>query len=302
MNDTDTTTGQPPADPITLTTDVTITAALAPPPDTSRPPAAAGDEVNAEIRDTEVLVLRGAELLGLVEGPPAELIKSYDADPLAHFKGRVTANTEDSLLVRLTLHVPVIMSSLTRLDIEAPPVLARAVGYEGAARLVAIYWTPYGDEVMWTDGVRSMTGNWTAWVTFEHHPYAAPHLEDFNFGNSNEEAEHWLVVDLETNALYVGFPAAAAQVLAAAWQHRALPPPPPLLAAAAGQPPTRLEDEIERLAGGDMSGWIEVSGPDAEAIAQVIERDNRLNSELALWLNARISGEQGDPRTPAAAC
>lgn len=255
----------------------------------------ASDEVRATFsparnKEPEVVVTSSSVVIGYAPAiATSRMAALLSADPLAAYTGHVVSATYSEITVSLTLKIHLDISSLTRLEIDAPPMLAQAVGYEGTGRLVGFYWIPGGDEIMWTDGVRSTTGNWRAWLLFQRHRLIAPHLEAFNFGSSDEEAEHWLLVDRETLALYVGFPQAAARVLFESWQHRQMPPPPPFLAQLASKEqefPT-IEEEIERMAAGDLRGWAEVAPPDMELISQLIERDNRLTNELGAWLDER---------------
>jgi hypothetical protein len=86
---------------------------------------------------------------------------------------------------------------LTPLNVPVPPVLATAVGYTGEARYVAFHWTPYGDEAEYFDGRRSATGNWQAFLAYIQHPAVSPLLEGYDFGSSDSEAKHCLIVDRE---------------------------------------------------------------------------------------------------------
>jgi hypothetical protein len=94
--------------------------------------------------------------------------------------------------------------SLIPLDLPVPPMLEEALGYAGASRWVAFHWSPYGDELQYDDGTLSADGSWHAWLTFVHHRRSAPTLAPYHFGNSEEEAQHWLLLDRETRTLSVG--------------------------------------------------------------------------------------------------
>ncbi len=54
---------------------------------------------------------------------------------------------------------------IEKLVVPAPPMLDEAIGYPGRARYVAFYWTPYGDEVIYTDGRFSADGHWPRLAT-----------------------------------------------------------------------------------------------------------------------------------------
>jgi hypothetical protein len=97
-----------------------------------------------------------------------------------------------------------LMSPLTPLTIPVPPMLEEALGYAGASRWVAFHWERCGDELRYHDGAVSADGSWHAWLTFTHHRRIVPALAPYHFGNSEEEAQHWLVLDRETRTLSVG--------------------------------------------------------------------------------------------------
>jgi hypothetical protein len=54
------------------------------------------------------------------------------------------------------------------------------------------------------DGTVSADGSWVAWLPFARHRRIAPALTPYYFGNSEEEAQHWLVLDRERRTLSVG--------------------------------------------------------------------------------------------------
>jgi hypothetical protein len=84
----------------------------------------------------------------------------------------------------------------------------RAFGYDGEARYVAFYWTPAGDEAMYDDGQVSGDGNWRLFLTLRHQH---PELDQrYNVGDSDVEADHWLLLDRETRDLGI-LPKAKAQ-------------------------------------------------------------------------------------------
>jgi hypothetical protein len=109
-------------------------------------------------------------------------------------------------------------------------MLEAACGYTGEARYVAFYWIPGGDELVWNTGWSSATGEWMAWLTWTRHRRVAPLLAPYDFGSSDGEAHHWLLLDRESRACQVGTPEA---VYAFLRTHNPLPAGPALL------PPTR---------------------------------------------------------------
>jgi hypothetical protein len=91
----------------------------------------------------------------------------------------------------------------------------RAFGYDGEARYVAFYWTPVGDEAMYDDGQVSGDGNWRLFLTLRHQH---PELDQcYNVGDSDIEADHWLLLDRETRELGVLSKAVAQARLRQQW-------------------------------------------------------------------------------------
>ena len=98
---------------------------------------------------------------------------------------------------------------MVRLPLPLPPMLLDAAGYTGGARYVALFWMPYGDELMLADGQITATGWWPAFTTLAHHPLGQIILGPFELGLSDSEAAHWLLADRLAGTLDVP-PAAAA--------------------------------------------------------------------------------------------
>jgi hypothetical protein len=93
--------------------------------------------------------------------------------------------------------------NLAQLNVPVPPMLAKAMGYRGAARYVSFQWTPYGDEADYSDGRGSGTGDWQGYLAFIQHPAVSPQLQGYDFGSSDSEAKHALILDQEQQILFV---------------------------------------------------------------------------------------------------
>jgi hypothetical protein len=90
-----------------------------------------------------------------------------------------------------------------RVAVPVPPMLEEAIGYTGPARFVAFSWTPYGDEAEYTDGRYAGTGHWDGFLAYIQHPTIAPKLRPFDFGSSEAEATHTLLLDRDQRILYI---------------------------------------------------------------------------------------------------
>jgi hypothetical protein len=90
-----------------------------------------------------------------------------------------------------------------------------AFGYDGEARYVAFYWTPTGDEARYDDGQVSGDGNWHLFLAWRRwHPDVD---RRYNLGDSETDADHWLVLDRETRDVTVLDRAEARAMLGGQW-------------------------------------------------------------------------------------
>jgi hypothetical protein len=98
---------------------------------------------------------------------------------------------------------PISFAGLTPLNAPVPPMLEKAIDYHGEARFVSFHWTPYGDEADYNDGQRGGTGNWQGFLAFVQHPTVYPLLSEYNFGSSEDDAQHALILDRQARKLYI---------------------------------------------------------------------------------------------------
>jgi hypothetical protein len=89
---------------------------------------------------------------------------------------------------------------------KLPPGFLAAFGYPGDRRFVALFWEPCGDEAGFDDGVSFACGSSNNWLylDFIRRDGVRCWLDqhDLNLGNSDEPAQHWLIVDTETGDLF----------------------------------------------------------------------------------------------------
>lgn len=116
----------------------------------------------------------------------------------------------------------VIPETFVPLDIPVPPNAASAFGYPDTALYVAFYWEPLGDELCYDDGRIAGTGTWHAFLQYRHHRQVSSALAPWNIGYSDEEAEHWLVLQSDESKAWIAGAADARVFLQA--QHPPLPP------------------------------------------------------------------------------
>lgn len=174
-----------------------------------------------------------------------------------------------------------------QLPLAAPPELAETLGYHGQSRFVAFWWTPYGDELSWTDGqIWACGANWHAWLAFIRHPLVRAVLavaadeagrEPFEFGSSDTEARDALLVDRWEGTLEAGPIPELEQVLRSQ---------PSELAAVKEHYAISDEEMIAQLVAAHEA---QVSRPADEILAEAqqrIEEDSVREQALAQWLDA----------------
>lgn len=121
----------------------------------------------------------------------------------------------------------------------------RAVGYEGQARYLAVWWEPCGDEIVFSDGQVTATGNWPFFLHLTRETWsAALHLALdgalWALGSSEEPATHRLLLDLQERRGYVVTVADAEAFLAAQWPVR--------------------ETQTVQVTLEQLTGWLEAAG------------------------------------------
>lgn len=96
------------------------------------------------------------------------------------------------------------MDNVTPFKVLIPANLARWLGYRGKRQFTAFHWTPSGDELTITDGTLTTVGqgNNHNWLRFMRNGdvlvWRTAH-PDVNFGASDADATHWLVVWTDTD-------------------------------------------------------------------------------------------------------
>lgn len=83
-----------------------------------------------------------------------------------------------------------------------PAGFLNALGYRHGRRLVALYWTPDGDEACFADGTVSACGlcDNRVYQEFVRRPEVAGWIAEhgLHLGDSERQAEHWLLADAVT--------------------------------------------------------------------------------------------------------
>jgi len=79
-----------------------------------------------------------------------------------------------------------------------------ALGYCGRRRFVAIYWEAYGGEVWYDDGKTWDLVEMRVYLDYIWQPQVKQwlHVNGIHLGNSEEQVEHWLIVDTLRGELF----------------------------------------------------------------------------------------------------
>ncbi len=96
--------------------------------------------------------------------------------------------------------VPVLQS----LSITLPTQFEKAFDLQTPARWIALYWEPQLGQACYTDGETVGLGNAQAWQIFCTHPEIKPCLSPYQLGDGGDSAQHYLVLDRQSQQLYVG--------------------------------------------------------------------------------------------------
>jgi hypothetical protein len=186
------------------------------------------------------------------------------------------------------------LTPLASLDNLVPPMLEEAIGYGTTfmgnlpmMRYVAFYWERCGDEVIFDDGATSATGNWHQFLLYVQHRRIRPHLRTYDFGSSEDEPVHYLILDRDERKLFVAPTDLAGAFLQAQqmayWQQQPQKEEPgPMVV-------NGLEDLMNLVK--RSAGWhpIEIS---QEQVAVAMQRDRALYVSLYEWLEQQETGER----------
>jgi hypothetical protein len=163
------------------------------------------------------------------------------------------------------------INDLTLLNVPVPPMLAKAIGYQGEARYVSFQWTPYGDEADYSDGRLSGTGNWQAFLAYIQHPAVRPFLQTYDLGSSDSEARHTLILDRDKLKIMIAPVKEARAFLAEQW--------PP-------QPTIRMsKEEYLEMVSKALKSIKQPDDIDIEEIQQRIDEQYALVEEMQRWLD-----------------
>jgi hypothetical protein len=161
---------------------------------------------------------------------------------------------------------------LIPLEVPVPVGLATVFGYRYGSRFVAFHWDPGGDEVFFNDGRLSGTGDGRGFLAYLRHRHVAPHLEPYNLGGSDTEADHAFVIDREHDLAGI-IPTAGARV----FLKSQYPPPPALTEEECAEARRAVEAVVAQ-------GWRE-QHVDPIAVLRIMNERRQALEKMLAYLN-----------------
>ncbi len=162
--------------------------------------------------------------------------------------------------------------------VPVPPMLEQALDYPSHtstdAKFVSFYYTPFGDESMYDDGRESGTGDPYAFLEFVQHQKVWRHLTAFDFGSSDYEGKHRLLLDRETRKLYGGPARVVSLIVSTQWQRDTTPE---------SEIPYLTPEQMEEV-WAEIEAHISQTPSDEEIEVRIAERRQIMN-QLLDWLN-----------------
>ncbi|HET6421329.1 MAG TPA: hypothetical protein VFG19_14315 [Geobacteraceae bacterium] len=102
--------------------------------------------------------------------------------------------------------IPIGIHKLKRLKMQLPParLFDEPLGCSGNRRFFALYWSRADRVPVLNDGLFEIVGAPDPYRVWRYHPKVIAALEEYNIGDTAISADHWLLVDRKSRALYVG--------------------------------------------------------------------------------------------------
>ena len=160
---------------------------------------------------------------------------------------------------------------LIPLEVPVPPGLAKVFGYRYGLRFVSFHWEPSGDDVFFDDGRHRGTGDGRGFLSYLRHRHVASHMEPYNLGGSDTDADYALVIDRDQDLAGIISIAAARTFLKSQY-----PPPPELTAEQVEQTRRAVEETMAQ-------GWREIK-VDPDAIRRIIEERRQALEKMLSYL------------------
>jgi hypothetical protein len=172
--------------------------------------------------------------------------------------------------------IPIVISKLKRLGMHLPPphIFDELLGCYGNRRFFALSWSRAVRAPILHDGFLETLGDPDPYRVWRYHPGVIDALAGYNIGDAAETADHWLLVDRKSRALYIG---AVADVLVVLdYQKRGVIDP-------------LKETGPDRKVGDSMDIQREGAVVPAKRYKKPMFSNMKLMHELEMWLNTNVA-------------
>lgn len=173
--------------------------------------------------------------------------------------------------------IPLSISKLKRVRMRLPPprLFDELLGCRGNKRFFALWWSRADQAPVMDDGVFESFGMPAPYRVWRYHPDVMAALARYNIGDAAITADHWLLVDRKSRALYAGKVWDVLEVLDC--QKRGAPEP-------------LNETGVTGIHTGIMDIQCEDGDASGKGLEEPVNRGEKLLDELEAWLAANLAG------------
>lgn len=102
--------------------------------------------------------------------------------------------------------IPITIHKLKRVRMRLPPphLFEELLGFYGNQRFFALWWSRTDQAPTMNDGILEFVGMPGPYRVWRYHPAVMPVLARYNIGDAAITADHWLLIDRKSRALYAG--------------------------------------------------------------------------------------------------
>ncbi len=173
--------------------------------------------------------------------------------------------------------IPIAIRKLKSVRMRLPParLFDELLGCSGNRRFLALCWSRAIRAPILNDGIFEVLGAPDPYRVWRYHPGVNAALAGYNIGDAVEIADHWLLVDRKSRALYVGDAADVMVILE--YQKRGVIDP-------------LHEVEPVRKSGDTLDSMRESGAITTKKYKKPMTFDIKLLHELEAWLKANVTG------------
>lgn len=127
-------------------------------------------------------------------------------DPARTIDIRLHDNFQEITMDHSETVIPIAIRKLKRIALRMPParLFDEPLGCQGNRRYFALWWSGTDQAPILNDGILEYPGTAAPYRTWRYHPQVITALARYNIGDAAITADHWLLVDRKSRALFVG--------------------------------------------------------------------------------------------------